>query len=647
MNVHPPVSSPRSAEHTGLTSRSGRTSSPGDSTLSWESSCQTPAIQQETKEVISTLSVFGDYVVDSIVSLYGWVKEKVFAKPPAGIEEQEIVQGDYLGKRAISEILSSSHVKLDNKMHASSSQNAVSIFRNRRRHRSKSREGQKSWDSSEMDQKQLSEIAELPSITDSSLSINKRQKLSPVSPMESDKLHVSFRPGMITASNSPAEDEEGSSILDLEELSNSTSLLKQKQLKSEKLKQSLPPKSPPGITDMIDISESEEDSSGESDPEPHAADDDKQILQRIERMVLDERMKLMEDQFELNYRQEPFFVESEKEIIRFTQSKFHLEERVMGIKEYLQMKCLLRVLGEPKAKSPKTDPRLPRFPPSSIISQYPMPEFDDMVDNPMLLRLKLAESGKASQGCFKSIVNTRNACMTLPGEWLNDEIVNGYVDLINLRTRGGCNYPTEMLTSNKRPPFVQNQDDHCLNTFFFLELKRPKPDMNKISRMLVKREVDIKTIRRLFIPLHQGGNHWVFIVLDMQKVQITFYDSLGSGDLPQKDAQAATFFMKWILDQRGASSGSKNPSKAPSESTMEDSNSWSPKLVTAVGNPKQKNTCDCGVFMLKGIDYLIRFNKLDFSQSDMRYFRICLLYELLYPERPLGMDIACANKKLV
>lgn len=45
--------------------------------------------------------------------------------------------------------------------------------------------------------------------------------------------------------------------------------------------------------------------------------------------------------------------------------------------------------------------------------------------------------------------------------------------------------------------------------------------------------------------------------------------------------------------------------------------------------PTQMNGFDCGVFVLKGIDYLSRFGKIVFDQKDVPYLRYLICYELL------------------
>ena len=35
---------------------------------------------------------------------------------------------------------------------------------------------------------------------------------------------------------------------------------------------------------------------------------------------------------------------------------------------------------------------------------------------------------------------------------------------------------------------------------------------------------------QMFIPMHQGGNHWCLIVIEVKHKAIQYYDSLGGKD---------------------------------------------------------------------------------------------------------------------
>lgn len=60
------------------------------------------------------------------------------------------------------------------------------------------------------------------------------------------------------------------------------------------------------------------------------------------------------------------------------------------------------------------------------------------------------------------------------------------------------------------------------------------------------------------------------------------------------------------------------------------------KVVNVEGIPQQDNNSDCGMFLLKYMDYLSRGERLTFSSSFMPYYRKRMVYEIvedkiLYP----------------
>jgi len=53
------------------------------------------------------------------------------------------------------------------------------------------------------------------------------------------------------------------------------------------------------------------------------------------------------------------------------------------------------------------------------------------------------------------------------------------------------------------------------------------------------------------------------------------------------------------------------------------------KFIVQQGFPKQKNSSDCGVFMLKGIHYRSLRSEKMFTQKDIPYFRMLITIELV------------------
>lgn len=103
-----------------------------------------------------------------------------------------------------------------------------------------------------------------------------------------------------------------------------------------------------------------------------------------------------------------------------------------------------------------------------------------------------------------------------PGQWLNDEVINAYIALVNKRERG----------SGAISSFA-------FNTFFFTQLQ----DMNrlgaynfgKLARIVNKQKVKLRNLRQVFIPINLKDHHWLLMYLDMDASTFYVLDSMSAG----------------------------------------------------------------------------------------------------------------------
>ncbi|XP_037903482.1 ubiquitin-like-specific protease ESD4 [Hermetia illucens] len=94
--------------------------------------------------------------------------------------------------------------------------------------------------------------------------------------------------------------------------------------------------------------------------------------------------------------------------------------------------------------------------------------------------------------------------------WLNDQIVNFYLNLI-------ADDNTKKLNQSKI---------HVMNTFLLPILKTS--GYNAIKRWT--RKVNIFLYGLIIIPAHQNNNHWTLAIIDLKNQTIKIYDSLGNND---------------------------------------------------------------------------------------------------------------------
>ncbi|XP_014486569.1 PREDICTED: sentrin-specific protease 1-like isoform X2 [Dinoponera quadriceps] len=185
---------------------------------------------------------------------------------------------------------------------------------------------------------------------------------------------------------------------------------------------------------------------------------------------------------------------------------------------------------------------------------------------------------------------TRKDLQTLVGlNWLNDEVINFYMNLLIIRG-----------TSGKFPKV------HAMNTFFYPKLL--SGGHSSLKRWT--RKVDIFAQDLLVVPIHLDV-HWCMSIVDFREKSIVYYDSMG-GNNPKCLAALKQYLQDESIDKK---------------KQTYDMSSW--KLQPAKDIPQQMNGSDCGVFSCMFAEYVCANKKITFTQQDMPYFRNKMVYEIL------------------
>ncbi|EFN89862.1 sentrin-specific protease 1 [Harpegnathos saltator] len=185
---------------------------------------------------------------------------------------------------------------------------------------------------------------------------------------------------------------------------------------------------------------------------------------------------------------------------------------------------------------------------------------------------------------------TRKDIHTLSGlNWLNDEVINFYMNL--LINRG---------TTGKFPKV------YAMNTFFYPKLL--SGGHSSLKRWT--RKVDIFAQDLMVVPIHLDV-HWCMSIIDFRDKSIVYYDSMG-GNNPKCLAALKQYLQDESLDKK---------------KQTYNMNDW--KLQVAKDIPQQMNGSDCGVFSCMFAEYICANKKITFTQQDMPYFRNKMVYEIL------------------
>lgn len=180
----------------------------------------------------------------------------------------------------------------------------------------------------------------------------------------------------------------------------------------------------------------------------------------------------------------------------------------------------------------------------------------------------------------------------LPGEWLNDEIMNGFVQLV--RERHGCR------ADLAAGPLM------VLNSFFLLRLfHRGVYDYEGVRRWTMN--VDTFKKDKVFIPINMSSSHWMLAVLEPGRCVMNLYDSLGD-TLPY----VPEILLRWIADEAASRTRPMQP--------------W---RVEQVPCRQQENGNDCGVFTLKMLDLLAQGRPLSDLKASTAYYRRRIAAELI------------------
>ena len=236
---------------------------------------------------------------------------------------------------------------------------------------------------------------------------------------------------------------------------------------------------------------------------------------------------------------------------------------------------------------------------------------------------------------------------TLPGEeekdrWLNDELVNFYmVGLLAERDLRAW----EMSTSTSTTITTSAPRNHFMSSFFYPALlgdeafrtRNPgKLDLDKASTHVKRHKLkySILLCERIFVPIHQAGNHWILAVVQPHLQSVQIYDSLYGGKSAKIKLQAEkhmgnlVHFVVHLADKEQQEDKRRTTNTPPRPPLFPSHITWT-RIPHPKDTPTQENTVDCGVFMLACAEHLSREVPLTFQQRDIPELRTLMVAEFM------------------
>ncbi|KAI3459268.1 hypothetical protein Pfo_015931 [Paulownia fortunei] len=186
-----------------------------------------------------------------------------------------------------------------------------------------------------------------------------------------------------------------------------------------------------------------------------------------------------------------------------------------------------------------------------------------------------------------------------PGAWLNDEVINLYLELLKEREK------------REHQKFLKC---HFFNTFFYKKLISGRSGYNfqSVRRWTTQRKLGYSLLdcEKIFVPIHKEI-HWCLAIINKKDKKFQYLDSLKG-----VDNQVLNVLARYYVDEVKDKSGK-----------YINVSSWEEEFVTNL--PEQENGFDCGMFMIKYADFYSRDIGLCFNQGHMPYFRRRTAKEIL------------------
>jgi Ulp1 protease family, C-terminal catalytic domain len=223
-------------------------------------------------------------------------------------------------------------------------------------------------------------------------------------------------------------------------------------------------------------------------------------------------------------------------------------------------------------------------------------------------------------------VQRRSFATLLPGQWLNDEVIHAYLQLLTCDKQHFFKsfFVTTLLNENVLGP-KQGQYEYTnvkrwskkvkgafflflFNVFYPFVSHNNTNDNTKRQKTIGK---DVFAMDKIFFPVNQGNAHWTLAVAYVQERRLQFYDSMG-GSGRNYLQELERYFKDEHLDKKKAA----------------DTREWT-LVPCKAETPRQRNVVDCGVFVCIFSEFLSRDRALTFSQDDIYICRDRIAHSLL------------------
>ncbi|CDF34876.1 unnamed protein product [Chondrus crispus] len=211
-----------------------------------------------------------------------------------------------------------------------------------------------------------------------------------------------------------------------------------------------------------------------------------------------------------------------------------------------------------------------------------------------------------------------------PNRWLDDEIVNAFVSLLNkrnmrFRCRGAPTKQNRTSSQQDAKPIVPKHNSlfqstrprvHMFNSFFLHRRFLATYNYERVRRWRKKAcgDVPVSGNDLFLFPFHEKM-HWTLAAIDMRGRQFLYLDSRGG----KERHGIFSALGRWLKDEIAEW-------EPGARLEFEDVNAWK-RVTNPAWMPRQTDEVSCGLFMLYNAYFLELGKEPSFSENDMDVLR--------------------------
>jgi hypothetical protein len=219
--------------------------------------------------------------------------------------------------------------------------------------------------------------------------------------------------------------------------------------------------------------------------------------------------------------------------------------------------------------------------------------------------------------------------------WLNDELINAYMALINQRNEFHMQMAHSTSGAKNRPR------TYVFNTYFYTRLVASGYDFPGVARWTRRAGVDVAEKDLILVPVNLGNNHWVLAGIDVLRQMFLYLDSMHGHDMVGVVASLKRWFYDEVHEKHGVAAANALgvdawtvlcnqyvPYRFTKCNAVVESGSPRRSPMAPLRIPVQRDSGSCGVFTAMIADCLEMGVKVFFKHHNIKLVRSRMALDL-------------------